>query len=51
MLTTTPIGSAGRAEECPEQAVNAISPLDEEAWLRVAQEWLKLALSADARRP
>ena len=39
-----------QAEECREQAVKAVSPLDKEAWLRVAEEWLKLALSAEGRR-
>jgi hypothetical protein len=38
-----------QAEEAREQAAKAISPLDKEAWLRVAEEWLKLALSADGR--
>jgi hypothetical protein len=33
-----------QAEECREQAAKAISPLDKEAWLQVAEEWLKLAL-------
>jgi hypothetical protein len=37
-----------QAEECREQAV--VSPLDKEAWLRVAEEWLKLALSVEERR-
>jgi hypothetical protein len=39
-----------QAEECREQAAKALSPLDKEAWLRVAEEWLKLALAADGRR-
>ena len=38
-----------QAEECREQAAKAISPVDKEAWLRVAGEWLKLAVSADDR--
>jgi hypothetical protein len=38
-----------QAEECREQAAKAISPLDKEAWLRTAEEWLKLAASADGR--
>jgi len=38
-----------QAEECREQAAKALSPLDKEAWLRVAEEWLKLALSADGQ--
>jgi hypothetical protein len=40
-----------QAEECREQAAKAISPLDKEAWLRVAEEWLKLAVSVEGRRP
>jgi hypothetical protein len=39
-----------QAEECRPQAEKAISPLDKEAWLRVAGEWIKLAQSAEERR-
>jgi hypothetical protein len=39
-----------QAEECREQAIKAISPLDKEAWLRLAEEWLMLASSAEGRR-
>jgi hypothetical protein len=39
-----------QAEECREQAAKAVSPLDKEAWLRVAEEWLKLAQTIDDRR-
>jgi hypothetical protein len=39
-----------QAEECTEQAAKAVSPLDKEAWLRVAQWWLKLAVSVEERR-
>jgi hypothetical protein len=39
-----------QAEECREQAAKVVSPLDKEAWLRVAEEWLKLALSVESRR-
>jgi hypothetical protein len=39
-----------QAEECREQAAKAVSQLDKDAWLRVAEEWLKLALSAEGRR-
>jgi hypothetical protein len=39
-----------QAEEAREQAAKAISPLDKEAWLRVAEDWLKLASSADGRK-
>jgi hypothetical protein len=38
-----------QADEAREQAAKVISPLDKEAWLRVAEEWLKLAESADGR--
>jgi hypothetical protein len=31
-----------QAEACRQQAQKAVSPLDKEAWLRVAQEWLML---------
>ena len=30
-----------RAEEARQEAEKSISPLDKEAWLRVAVEWLK----------
>jgi hypothetical protein len=36
-----------QAEEAREQAAKAISPLDKEAWLQVAEDWFKLAVSAD----
>jgi hypothetical protein len=39
-----------QAEEAREQAAKSVSPLDKEAWLRVAEEWLKLATSADGRK-
>jgi hypothetical protein len=38
-----------QAEECRIQAAKAVSPLDKEAWLRVAGDWIKLAQSSDAR--
>jgi hypothetical protein len=31
------------AEECRERAANARHPTDEQAWLALADEWLKLA--------
>jgi hypothetical protein len=34
-----------QAEECRELAAEARSSLDKEAWLRLAEEWLKLAAS------
>jgi hypothetical protein len=39
-----------QAEEAREQPAKAISLLDKEAWLRIAEEWLKLALSVESRR-
>jgi hypothetical protein len=39
-----------QAEECRLQAEKAVSPLDKEAWLRVARDWIKLAQSIDDRR-
>jgi hypothetical protein len=38
-----------QAEECRQQAEKAISPLDKEAWLRTASEWIELAQSAEQR--
>jgi hypothetical protein len=39
-----------QAEECREEAAKAVSPIDKEAWHRLAEEWLKMASSVDARR-
>jgi hypothetical protein len=39
-----------QASECREQAAKAVNPIDKEAWLRVAEDWLKLATSTDERR-
>jgi hypothetical protein len=39
-----------QADECREQAAKAVSPLDKESWLRVAEEWIKLAMSVEKRR-
>jgi hypothetical protein len=38
-----------QAEEARQQAEKVISPLDKEAWLRVADAFIKLAKSIDAR--
>ncbi len=46
-MTTRP-GSASKPRNA-EEAARAISPLDEEAWLRVAEEWLKPVVSAEDR--
>jgi hypothetical protein len=34
------------AEECLRQAERAVRPLDRLSWLRMAQEWTKLAIDA-----
>lgn len=39
-----------QAEEARLQAEKAISPLDKEAWLKVAGEWIKLAQSVEERQ-
>ena len=39
-----------QADECQAQAAKAINPLDQEAWLRIAGEWLKMAAAADRKR-
>ena len=38
-----------QAEESRQMAEWAINPLDKEAWLRVAGEWIKLAQAAEER--
>jgi hypothetical protein len=38
-----------RAEEARQMSVKAISPLDQATWLRIAEDWLKLAADADKR--
>jgi hypothetical protein len=38
-----------QAEECREQAAKAVSPLDKEAWLRTAEEWIRLDMSVEKR--
>jgi hypothetical protein len=39
-----------KAEECRAQAAAAVNPIDKEAWLRLSEEWLRMASSVDARR-
>jgi hypothetical protein len=34
------------AEACRRLAAKAVSPIEKDAWLRLADEWLKLAQSA-----
>jgi hypothetical protein len=38
-----------QAEECRQQAVKAVGSLEKAQWLRLSEEWLKLAQSAEAR--
>jgi hypothetical protein len=39
-----------QAKEATAQAAKAINPVDREAWLRVAEDWLELAVAAKATR-
>jgi hypothetical protein len=36
-------------DEARKQAERSINPLDNERWLRIAEDWLKLAQSEDGR--
>jgi hypothetical protein len=38
-----------QAEDCRQMAGKVISPLDKEAWLKLAGDWLRLADDADLR--
>jgi hypothetical protein len=38
-----------QAEEARDHANRAFSQLDKEAWLRIAEDWLTLAVSAEQR--
>ena len=38
------------AEECLREAERANNPLDQEAWLKLAEEWMKLSRAAKKRR-
>ena len=35
------------AEACQEQAAKTVNELDKQAWLRLANDWLKLAEAAE----
>ena len=39
-----------RVEECREEAAKAVTTPEKEAWLRLAEEWLQLAISVEARQ-
>ncbi|XIA66816.1 hypothetical protein ACFIOY_13480 [Bradyrhizobium sp. TZ2] len=38
------------AEECREQAAKAVNPLDKQAWLELAEGWIKLAQAEEQKR-
>jgi hypothetical protein len=38
-----------RADECRVQADRSLSTLDQEAWLRLAMDWLELASDAEKK--
>jgi hypothetical protein len=38
-----------QAEECRKMAEKVFSPLDKEAWLELAADWLRLVQIADRR--
>ena len=38
-----------QAEECRKMAEKVFSPLDKEAWLELAADWLRLAQMAERR--
>jgi hypothetical protein len=37
-----------QAEDCQQMAAKAISPVDKEAWLKLAGDWLRLAHHRDS---
>ncbi|MBR1152826.1 hypothetical protein [Bradyrhizobium sp. JYMT SZCCT0428] len=37
------------ADECRDQADRAKNPLDQEHWLKLAGDWIKMAQEAEAR--
>jgi hypothetical protein len=39
------------AKECRQLAERATSAIDKEAWLRLAENWIKLVEEAEKRRP
>jgi hypothetical protein len=38
-----------KAEEARAMAAKVLSPLDKEAWLELAEDWLKMALITERR--
>jgi hypothetical protein len=38
-----------QAQECLQEAERTRNPLDKEAWLRLAEDWMKLAQAAKDR--
>jgi hypothetical protein len=39
------------ADDCREQAAKALHPLDKERWLKLAEDWLKLAKNVEESKP
>jgi hypothetical protein len=39
------------AKGCHRLAEQATSPIDKQAWLRLAEDWIKLAEETEKRRP
>jgi hypothetical protein len=38
-----------QAEECRQQAEKSLSPLDKDAWLQLAADWLRMVRMAEQR--
>ena len=38
-----------KAEECRQQAEKSLSSLDKESWLRLAEDWTKMAQEVERR--
>jgi hypothetical protein len=49
MANTDPERFRSEAEKCRQQAESATNPLDKEAWLKLAADWIKLAEGAEQR--
>ena len=42
-------GFRKEAEECRQQAKKTVDPIDREAWLKLAADWMRLARDAGHR--
>ena len=47
MSETDAVEFRKQAEDTRQMALQATNPADKEAWLRIADEWLRLAQEAD----